>query len=109
MMFRASVVVALLMLASGAFSLPTSLPYPSRCFRWCGTPPFLTCCDNDPPKPTCTIDLRPDGNCAPPQGAASGGSGFISGPDPCNYDSECGTRAICCYDRCLQYKKCTNY
>ncbi|XP_066946725.1 uncharacterized protein [Macrobrachium rosenbergii] len=80
---------------------PTPILKPDPvCDNWCGTPPNLVCCDRK-----CPVDDRPifDCNRRQAEGAAS-----VSGPSQCEADSECSGNALCCWDSCLAYKKCTN-
>ncbi|XP_068223278.1 uncharacterized protein [Palaemon carinicauda] len=94
------------MLVGTALGVARPWPLASRpaqgiCDHWCGTPPNLVCCDKK-----CPVDNRKPGDCNRPLAAAASGS--ISGPRPCSRDLDCHAGALCCWDSCLQYKKCTN-
>ncbi|XP_066988252.1 uncharacterized protein [Macrobrachium rosenbergii] len=56
----------------------------------------------------CPDDHRPLYDCDRPQGGAAAHPGHISGTQECYNNSECGGRALCCWDSCLGYRKCTN-
>lgn len=87
--------------------------HPDNCKNWCRNDQgqYLCCkhLQTTTPKPVCPVDNRPKGQCTNVGlGGGVGITAVISGPKECYSDSECGSRALCCWDSCLGYRKCTN-
>ncbi|XP_066947027.1 uncharacterized protein [Macrobrachium rosenbergii] len=101
MVFYKLMLLAVLVGTVMSAAYPNIPPPVGLCDNWCGVPPNLKCCDRK-----CPIDDRPLFDCNRPNSPAIGGA--ISGPRPCHSDSDCSGNALCCWDSCLAYKKCTN-
>ncbi|CAL4112669.1 unnamed protein product [Meganyctiphanes norvegica] len=92
--------VAVCWINSSDAAVTTTSPFGYCLKGWCKNfKGEYACCEKvKKPTITCPVDKRPTGNCDLPIDYQRGP---LVGPQPCDYDHQCGGDALCCWDSCL--------